>query len=85
MTNLRKLLGREKKRFKIIEEKKKEQSTNNIEFRLKQLGDKGKLKWKKEDKKERLELQELKENLWSWRERGEQRMEKKTVKNQQRM
>ena len=76
MTNLRKLLGREKKRFKIIEEKKKEQSTNNIEFGIKKLGDKGKLKWKKEDKKARLELQELKENLWSWRDRGEQRMEK---------
>ena len=49
--------------------KKKTQQTK-LNFGISKLGGNGKLEWAEELKKERMEIQELKENLWRWRENG---------------
>ena len=49
--------------------KKKIQQTK-LNFGISKLGGNGKLEWAEELKKERMEIQELKENLWRWRENG---------------
>ena len=41
-----------------------------MNFGISKLGGRGKLEWAEELKKERMEIQELKENLWRWRENG---------------
>ena len=56
------------KEKKITFEKRKLQTALN--FKIKNLGNGGKIEWEKEIRKERLELQELQENLWRWREGG---------------
>ena len=66
-------LEREERFTKIAQkkkllEKKKIQSTLN--FKIKNLGESGRIEWEREIRKERLELQEFRENLWSWREGG---------------
>ena len=41
-----------------------------INFGVSQLGESGNREWAAEVRQEKLELQELRENLWRWRDRG---------------
>ena len=43
---------------------------SRITASVRKLGNVGTEMWKKEERKERIELAEVKENLWSWRENG---------------
>ena len=61
-------------RFKMIELNKKEFNKKKVQSRIdsgvSQLGESGKKEWAKEIRQEKLELQELKENMRRWRDRG---------------
>ena len=61
-------------RLQKIEIKRQEQKSKivqtRIDFRVKQLGETGRREWAAEVRQERLELQEMRENLWRWRDKG---------------
>ena len=70
-----------RERFEKIEIKKREIKKKMLQTRLnlgvKELGSEGMKEWSETLKHERQELQELKENLWRWRESGGGKLEKK--------
>ena len=61
-------------RFKKIERKKQELNKKKVQTRINfgvtQLRESGKREWAAELRQEKLELQELRENMWRWRDRG---------------
>ena len=61
-------------RFKKIEGKREEVRKKTMQtklnFNISKLGKCGREEWEKDLRRERIEVQELKENLWTWRENG---------------
>ena len=84
MAKERKKKREKQERLMIVDEKKTELKKRKIQttisFEEKKLGEKGRATWEREvqekKREERLELAEMKENLWRWRVQGKENTKK---------